>query len=173
MKKEFKKMINETLKSIDWEKITKFYENRTLIWIAEKNIKGNKSIRSSIPTILDLKNELKSILVYIIDSNLPEYSYSHWTIFWFEGDDEIGSQLEVIFSPIRFFISETKNEMSIKNIKEPYMSTEEEIKKLSISLQKAVKEENYELCAELRDKIIELENKTKKKPNARRKKKED
>lgn len=177
MKQSYKKMINEVIEGIDWHKIFKFYEDKTLTWMIEKNIKGVKTHKAVIPTVTDLKDELKNILTYIIKSDIQQFFYGHWTIFWNEKMDEEedseqdqGSELEVIFSPIRFFIAEDNLELldELNNEYNTTMSKDEEIEMLKVNLEEALKEERYELCAKIRDQIFTLEN-IALKPKSRRK----
>lgn len=158
MKQEYRKMIQEVIDGIDWDKIHKLYENKTLTWIQEAKTKNLKSFKFIIPTLEDLKSDLKKVLMYVVQEDMNEFLYSHWTIFWDAGiDEEDGAQLDVMFSPIRFSINEKTMEVLDEVIDSYTLSPEEEIEILKVSLEESLSNEDYAMCAIIRDQITDLE----------------
>jgi hypothetical protein len=171
------KLVDKVISSLDWDTI---YEVNNCF----KHGVGDGT--SAIPGIkrkpfadgvskLDLKNELRGLLKYVIENDLSELIYGYWMIFWnnsewtresindledqYEDSDdyddyddfgEIGldSTLEVIYSPQRVFAIDNSQLKSIRN-------EDSDINKLESMLKKALTGEQYELASKIRD-VIKL-----------------
>ncbi len=161
MKKSHKKMISEIMNGINWKKIHSLYKDGYLNWTQEIEVDGVKTFSYEVPSLKDLKDELRIILNYVVNNNIDVYYYSHWSTFFNCDDNDF--KLEVLFTPIRFYISEKDMEFLNSEITHEYigistMSTEQEIDMLKEHLKEAEKEQKFELCSKLRDKIIQLTN---------------
>lgn len=174
MKKETDKVIEKILSGMDWDVI--FEVNKCFkhgIGDGVSVIPGvkRKAFADGI-TKNDLKNELKSLLKYVIVNNIPELIYGYWMIFWNnplwtdeyldeireemeeEGEDLIGDlildpTLEVIYSPQRMYII-------ANNIKPQTEVESTDSDALDKMLNKALGDEKFELAAKIRD-VINLQ----------------
>jgi hypothetical protein len=177
MNKDNSKLIEKTISSLDWDsicsagKIFKFGvgEGVTAIPGMKKKNHGEEITKN------DYKAELKSLLKYAVDNDVSELVYGPWVIFWFnsewdldigedEEDDEsedmeiqIGSSIEVIYSPQRICLSNVMG-------KSDYKIEESDFDRLDNMLKKAIDSENYELASKIRDviKVHSSESKEKK-----------
>jgi hypothetical protein len=177
MKKGNNKLIDKVISSLDWDAI---YEVNKCF----KHGVGDGT--SAIPGVKrkpfadgitknDIKNELKSLLKYVIENDLAEVIYGYWMIFWNnaewseesinqlrdqydedEEDDEdfdaiiLDSTLEVIYSPQRICAIENTQ---LKDIKRE----DSDMSNLESMLKKALAREQYELASKIRD-VIKLQN---------------
>ena len=121
----------------------------------------------------DIKNELKSLLKYVIENDLAELIYGYWMIFWnnaewseesinqlrdqYDDEDEedfdaiiLDSTLEVIYSPQRICAIENTQ---LKDLK----GEDSDMSNLETMLKKALSREQYELASKIRD-VIKLQN---------------
>jgi hypothetical protein len=167
------KLVDKVISSLDWDAI---YEVNNCfkhgVGDGTSAIQGikRKPFADGI-TKSDLKNELKSLLRYVIENDITELIYGYWMIFWnnaewseesinqlrdrFEDDefDEfddimLDSTLEVIYSPQRVFAVENSQIKDNKN-------EDSDINKLESMLKKALSSEQYELASKIRD-VIKL-----------------
>lgn len=171
MKKEADKVIDKVISGMDWDVI--FDVNKCFkhgVGDGASVIPGvkRKSFADGI-TKNDLKNELKSLLKYVIDNNVPELIYGYWMIFWDNpvwteeylneikeemeedgegmiGDIVLDPTLEVIYSPQRMYIIAN----NIKNQPEAEAAESDILDKM---LNKALLDEKFELAAKIRDVI--------------------
>jgi hypothetical protein len=169
MKNEVDKVIDKVISGMDWDVI--FDVNKCFkhgIGDGVSAIPGvkRKAFADGI-TKNDLRNELKSLLKYVIENNIPELIYGYWMIFWdnplwteeylneikeeMEGDDIIGDivldpTLEVIYSPQRMYLI-------ANNIKNQTETETTESDALDNMLKKALSDEKFELAAKIRDVI--------------------
>jgi hypothetical protein len=177
MKKGNNKLIDKVISSLDWDAI---YEVNKCF----KHGVGDGT--SAIPGVKrkpfadgitknDIKNELKSLLKYVIENDLAEVIYGYWMIFWnnaewseesinqlrdqYDGDEEddedfdaiiLDSTLEVIYSPQRICAIENTQ---LKDIKRE----DSDMSNLESMLKKALSREQYELASKIRD-VIKLQN---------------
>jgi len=177
MRKGNNKLIDKVISSLDWDAI---YEVNKCF----KHGVGDGT--SAIPGVKrkpfadgitknDIKNELKSLLKYVIENDLAEVIYGYWMIFWNnaewseesinqlrdqydedEEDDEdfdsiiLDSTLEVIYSPQRICAIENTQ---LKDIKRE----DSDMSNLESMLKKALSREQYELASKIRD-VIKLQN---------------
>jgi hypothetical protein len=178
MNKENSKLIEKTISSLDWDsicnagKVFKFGIGEGVDAIPGLK---KKSFSEDL-TKNEYKSELKSLLKYVIENDLGEFIYGPWVIYWFnseweldlgfdfgyeeediEMDPQIGSSIEVIYSPQRISL------VSIVG-KSNYKLEESDFDKLENMLKKAIDSENYELASKIRDviKIHSNESKDKK-----------
>lgn len=119
----------------------------------------------------EYKAELKSLLKYVVENDISELIYGPWVIFWFntewdldieedeeeETESQLGSSIEVIYSPQRICLANVVG-------KSDYKIEETDFDKLENMLKKAIDSENYELASKIRDviKYQGLESKEKK-----------
>jgi hypothetical protein len=177
MNKDNSKLIEKTISSLDWDsicsagKIFKFGvgEGVTAIPGMKRKNHGEEISKN------EYKAELKSLLKYVVDNDISELIYGPWVIFWFnsewdldmnegeeeEEDDEIeaqiGSSIEVIYSPQRICLSNVMGKSDCK-------IEESDFDRLENMLKKAIDSENYELASKIRDviKVHNIESKEKK-----------
>lgn len=178
MAKKTNKLIDKVISSLDWDSI---YEvNRCFkIGVGEGSsvIPGIKrKVFSDNLSKADVKNELKTLLVYAIDNDVAELFYGPWMIFWVNenwieikasGEDEddedipegdvkasvnfdIQSSLEVIYSPQRIHIigSPVKNDLT---------QDDSDVTRLEAMLKKALDSENYEIASKIKE-LLALQN---------------
>ena len=144
MKANHEKMINEVIKSVNWNRIKYFHQVFGIKWQFEEK-EGHISER--FPTIAELKEELKTLLVFAISRNTKSLDYGNWLIFWTDEETAVSeglssARLEAIFSlEETFVIDNTEEEVSIKLLED--------------KLNEAIKTEKYEEAAKIRDKIQE------------------
>jgi hypothetical protein len=144
MKANHEKMVQEVVKSINWNRIKYFHQVFGIKWQFEEK-DGN--IMERFPTIGELKEELKALLVFVVNKNSKTLDYGNWLIFW---TDEEGARreglasarLEAIFALEETFVLDSDSDKE-----------DDAIKVLETKLDQAVKEEKYEEAAKLRDKI--------------------
>jgi hypothetical protein len=173
MGKKNNQFIEKVISSLDWDSILNV--NKCFkIGIGEESsvIPGIKrKIFSDSITKNDIKNELKYLLNYVIDNDIPEIFYGPWMIYWVNADwaetsneyteeieneymEEMGesimnttfeqSSLEVIYSPQRIHImgSVVKPETNQK---------ESDITRLESMLKKSLDSENYEVASKIKE----------------------
>ncbi len=137
MKKETDRVIDKVISGMDWDVIfdvNKCFKHGVGDGVSVIPGVKRKAFADGI-TKNDLKNELKSLLKYVIENNIPELIYGYWMIFWDnplwteeylneikeemeeEGEDIMGEMvldptLEVIYSPQRMYLiaNNIKNE---------------------------------------------------------------
>jgi len=173
MNKENSKLIEKTISSLDWDsicnagKIFKFGVGEGVTAIPGMK---KKSFSEEI-TKNEYKAELKSLLKYVVENDISELIYGPWVIFWFnsewdldieedeeeETESQLGSSIEVIYSPQRICLANVVG-------KSDYKIEETDFDKLENMLKKAIDSENYELASKIRDviKYQGLESKEKK-----------
>lgn len=144
MKANHEKMIQEVVKSINWNRIKYFHQVFKIKWQFEEK---DGHIAERFPTIAELKEELRALLKFAVSKNQRCLDYGNWLIYWTDEDaaEREGSgsaRLEAIFSLEETFV--------IDNSKE-----EDAVKILESKLEEAIKKEKYEEAAKLRDRIKE------------------
>jgi hypothetical protein len=144
MKSNREKMIQEVIKTINWNRIKYFHQVFGIKWQFEEK-EGH--IIERFPTISELKEELRSLLKFTIENNTKTLDYGNWLIFW--TDEETAkkeglesARLEAIFSLEETFVIDNS-------------SDDDAVKILESKLDEALREEKYEEAAKLRDKIKE------------------
>ena len=147
MKTNHEKMIQEVIKTINWNRIKYFHQVFGIKWQFEEK---DGHIIERFPTIAELKEELRSLLKFAITQNTKSLDYGNWLIFWKdeEAAEKEGShlaRLEAIFSLEETFVIDNNSDEDVVNI-------------LETKLSEAVKNEKYEDAAKLRDKINERKN---------------
>jgi hypothetical protein len=142
MKANHEKMIQEVVKSINWNRIKYFHQVFKIKWQFEEK---DGHINERFPTIAELKEELRALLRFAISKNTKSLDYGNWLIFW--TDEEAASKegahsarLEAIFSLEETFVIDNSSE-------------NDAVKILENKLEEALKLEKYEEAARLRDKI--------------------
>ena len=177
MKKEHSKLMDKVLQSLDWDSILEINKvlklgtgtGNVIIPGVKKKPFGDSLTKN------DFKNELKALLKYAIENHVPQLSYGNWIIYWIsddwdvdmhypeEMDDEeiedldpeefnfvMEPQIEVIFSPQRINL--------VGEISQPEGTTKEFVN-LEEMLEKAIKNEEYELATKIRDLISQNKEK--------------
>lgn len=150
MKTNYERMIQEVVKTINWNRIRYFHQVFNIKWQFEEK-EGN--IVERFPTVAELKEELKSLLRFAVTRNTKTLDYGNWLIFW--TDEEAAkkeglesARLEAIFSLEETFVIDNADE-------------DASMKLLETKLEEAVGSEKYEEAAKLRDRIKTLEEKKK------------
>lgn len=144
MKANHEKMIQEVVKSINWNRIKYFHQVFKIKWQFEEK---DGHIAERFPTIAELKEELRALLRFAITKNTKSLDYGNWLIFW--TDEEAAAReglqsarLEAIFSLEETFVIDNS-------------SDNDAVKVLENKLDEALKLEKYEEAARIRDKIKE------------------
>jgi hypothetical protein len=127
-----------------------------------------KKVFSDKLTKNDIRNELRSILKYVISNNVPEFVYGNWMIFWNDDIRDIyneedmesldipisglsgGPSIEVIYTPQRIYMG------NIKIIGGKLPESDDNIE-LNRMLKNAEDNEQYELASKIRD-VIKLQD---------------
>lgn len=151
MKPNYERMIQEVVKSINWNKIRYFHQVFQIKWSFEEK---DGYIIERFPTVSELKEELRTLLEFAVKKNTPTLDYNNWLIYW--TDEERAKQqgldnckLEVIFALAEsFVIDNTKDDETAMNLLQKKLTT-------------AISSEKYEEAAEIRDKISKLKEKKK------------
>jgi hypothetical protein len=166
MNKENSKLIEKTISSLDWDsicssgKIFKFGVGEGVTAIPGMK---KKNFSEEI-TKNEYKAELKTLLKYVVENDISELTYGPWVIFWFnsewdldiEEDEEdeiesqLGSSVEVIYSPQRICLANVMGKLD-------YKIEESDFDRLENMLKKAIDSENYELASKIRD-VIKIHN---------------
>jgi len=170
MRKEHSKLIDKVISSLDWDSIFEVYKAFKMgIGEGSNVIPGikRKPFSDSL-TKNDIKGELKTILKQVIDGDIPDITYGPWIINWDNGDWEpvedevdediddqeeeniedpniVNSRLEVIYAPqrIALIINSLKDEQPEEELNDSYL--------IEGLMQKAIKNEDYELASKFRD----------------------
>jgi len=178
--------MDQAINHIDWDSILKVHESFRLgVGMSNIVIPGlrKKEFDSGI-TIKDLKSELRCIVRYMIDNDIPHFHYSNWIISWSsdlwdngdldiefgiddidgDPDDEmIGYDFEIEFRPkleIIYCLQRIKlfGECNTDWEEEPVIPEMSDEEKLEVMLKKALESENYEQASKIRD-LIKIRNK--------------
>jgi hypothetical protein len=171
MRKDFQKLIDTTISSLDWDSIYQVHKVFKFgVGEGSEVIPGIKrKIYSESLTKNDIKNELKSLIKFAIENDVSKLAYGQWMIFWFnqewgnieiDQDQELDesdspeeeianfdSRLEVIYSPQRICLT--------VNAAPSQISENPGYKILSDMMESALKKENYELAKKIKD-ILDL-----------------
>lgn len=144
MKANHEKMIQEIVRSINWNRIKHFHQAFKIKWQFEEK---DGHIVERFPTISELKEELRALLKFAISKNTRSLDYGNWLIFWTDEDAAAreglsSARLEAIFSLEETFVIDNS-------------SDDDAIKILESKLERAIEAERYEEAARLRDKIDE------------------
>lgn len=131
--------------NLNWENIIEYYSSLNIYWSFQKEDGG---VGNRIPNINDLKSELKSLIIYMINNDLDDLSYGNWIIY----NHTIMYDLSYTDIRIIFSIDECTYNEDIED-GEIVFHKEFEIDYLQSQLEVALKQENYEFAAILRDKI--------------------
>jgi hypothetical protein len=140
--------IDIIISKIDWSTIRKYHKKLDIFWEVE-NKDGEKTLR--IPAEKDLKEELRSILQYMAEERMEYLSYGNWIIYWnietVTNDDRLLGEIRVIFriSDYTFTDNPESHKQFQKNISGLDASNLESL------LENALKEEDYENAAIIRD----------------------
>lgn len=144
MKTNHEKMIQEVVKTINWNRIKYFHQVFGIKWQFEEK---NGHIVERFPTISELKEELRSLLRFAITKNTRTLDYGNWLIFWTDEEaakkeNLTSARLEAIFSLEETFVIDNSED-------------DDAVKILEDKLDNAIQQERYEEAAKLRDKINE------------------
>ncbi len=147
--------IDLVIDKIDWSVIRKYHKKLDIFWEFD-NKDGGKTLK--IPSEKDLKEELRSILQYMLEEKMEYLSYGNWIIFW---NVESVFKEERLLGEIRvvFRISDyTFTDNSDSHIQFQKEITDLDKSKLEKLLETALKEEDYENAAFIRDCITALKS---------------
>ena len=144
MKTNYEKMIQDVIKSINWNRIKYFHQVFGIKWQFEEK---SGYIAERFPTVSELREELRTLLKFVINKNTKTLDYGNWLIFWTNEEDAYkeglsGAKLEAIFSLEECFVIDSDPE-------------KDTICVLENKLELAIQNEKYEEAAKLRDKIKE------------------
>jgi hypothetical protein len=147
MNKNYDNLVQNVVKSINWNRIKYFHHVFGIKWQFEEK-EGH--IAERYPTVLDLKEELRTLLKFAISKDTPVLDYGNWLILWTNEDSaksqgNEGARLEAIFS-LEDSIAVDKQQDIV------------DIEQLKEKLAEAVSKERYEDAAKFRDKLSSLNN---------------
>lgn len=144
------RMVQEVIRTINWNRIKYFHQVFGIKWEFEEK---DGYIVERFPTISELKDELRTILNFVIERNARTLDYGNWLIFW--TDDETAkyegmpsARLEAIFSLEDTYVVNTEQR-----------NTNTSVEALEQKLQEAIRSEKYEKAASLRDQIESIKRK--------------
>ncbi len=140
-------MIQTILDSLDWEEIQDYHNKLNILWDIQKE-DGTK--KTAVPSVFDIKEELNELLQYVTSENLDYLSYGNWIIF---AEEE---EFRVVFRLNDWVFKRNKIKESIP-YHIPFISLDKD--ELENTLERALKVEDYELAAELRDAIHKIDKK--------------
>jgi len=123
------KAIESVLRAIDWRKIKSYHKKLGIHW----EFSFDKETVRRVPTVAELKDELRSLLLHVRNEGLGYISYGNWIVFW-ENESSLVGDIRVIFRVADFHFESTCSDESIED-----------------ELKKAIEQENYEYAAMLRD----------------------
>lgn len=174
MKKGNTKIVDTVMSSLDWDSIyevNKCFKHGVGDGVCAIPGIKRKSFSDSL-TKNDIKNELKCLVKFVIENDVPELIYGYWMIFWTnsewtekyldklrnEAEDEdeediiddldIGSTLEVIYSPQRIYLNVNIEKGVAGNTNEDALDS---------MLKKALADENFELASKITE-LIKFQN---------------
>jgi hypothetical protein len=178
MNKDFQKLIDKLVQSLDWDSIYTIHKAFKFgVGEGSEVIPGLKrKVFSEILSKNDVKNELKTLLKFVIENDLNKMVYGQWMIFWINqewdlldeeemrqemGEDEdieiefvtAESRLEVIYAPQRICLTVDINSGQVPT------ATKSDYSALQSMLDKALAKEDYELAQKLQE-ILKLTNNT-------------
>jgi len=132
----YKEAFERVIRNINWRKIKSYHKQLNILWEFEYD----KEQVKRIPTVAELKDDLRSIFDHVLSEDLNYISYGNWIIFW-DRDEGISGDIRVIFRLADFIFEEDK----------------ETRKSLEMALEKAIEKEDYEYAAEIRDALHKKE----------------
>jgi hypothetical protein len=182
MRNDYNHLINEVMKSLDWEMILGVHKMfKKGIGCEPLIIPGVK--RKPNPeeiTVKDLKNELKLLIQFVIEKGSGEINYGLWYVSWYNNEDEryidypedeedelteeelsefqpwFPTKLQVVLAPQRIAVMDSATPLS-----ESVPSVQSAPVTLENMLEDAIKKEDYELANKLKD-VIAYQDKNKK-----------
>jgi hypothetical protein len=185
MKLTHKELIKKVINAIDWKSIMEVHKAFN-IGIGSSNISIPGVVMKNYSESLtenDLKKELRSILKYVIENDIPEINYSYWVIYWtnddwdfridlggYEDEEEmeemedeaeddmiinVRPKIEMLYAPQKLIMVGDMEENDEGNEKEDENFQMDLLEKL---LAKSIHDENYEQSSKIRD-LIRAKNK--------------
>lgn len=133
----YREAFDKVIQSINWRKIKSYHKKLNITW----EIEDDKQIIKRIPSVDELRNELRSIFEHMLGEDLSYISYGSWIIFW-DRDEGVSGDIRVIFRLADFIFEEDKQTR----------------RSLELALEKAIEKEDYENAAEIRDALIKKNN---------------
>lgn len=143
MDKQLKIIIEEAIGCLNWTVIAENYRDY-------ERIVGKKKRETTVETI---KQDLRNLCTFIVENNISYFDQDQFVIIWrtTDIDYKLGSKLEIMFVPTRSTaFGEEEYDMRDDEID----STQLELDTLESLLVNSINEENYELAAILRDRIV-------------------
>jgi len=132
----YREAFDKVIQSINWRKIKSYHKKLNITW----EIEDDKQIIKRIPSVDELRSELKSIFEHMLSEDLSYISYGSWIIFW-DREEGISGDIRVIFRLADFIFEEDKQTR----------------RSLELALEKAIEKEDYENAAEIRDALNKKE----------------
>ena len=126
----YKDAFEKVIQSINWQKIKTYHKKLNILW----EVEDDKQIIKRVPTVGELRNELRSIFEHMLSQDLAYISYGNWIIFW-DREECISGDIRAIFRLADFIFEEDKKSLV----------------SLEIALAKAIENEDYENAAKIRD----------------------
>lgn len=183
MKQNHKKLMDQAISYIDWDSVLRVHEAFKLgVGLSNIIIPGiRRKEFDSIITVKDLKSELRCIVRYMVENDVPYLHYSNWIVSWtsdlwdfsiefgepidgedldedmIDGEFDMGfrPKLEILYCPQRITLLGDYSDVNSEENIIPQMTDDE---KLEMLLKKALESENYEQASKVRD-LIKSKNK--------------
>jgi len=178
MHKDFQKLIDKLIQSLDWDSIFTIHQAFKFgVGEGSEVIPGLKrKVFSENLSKNDIKNELKTLLKFVIENDLNKMVYGQWMIFWFNQEWDIDQELEMGEDidedeemEIEFYITESRIEVIYApqricltvdaNSGQLPVAAQSDYSTLQSMLEKALAKEDYELAQKLQE-ILKLTNNT-------------
>ena len=144
--------IGKILAKIDWTKIQDYHKKLNILW----DIEDNGTVEPRIPEETDIKNELGSLLNYMLDNQADYISYGNWVIFWENDDHTKLGEVRVIFRLSDMIFTSNK---LVESHHKPFEGSQETTEDLETQLHCAIEHEDYLLAAQIRDEISKISKK--------------
>lgn len=163
-------LAERVIDSIDWESILKIYKILGLkVGEDPQKIPGIRKLHKGEKMTADsIKNEISTVVNYVIENDIPELEYGPWDVIWVNGEWEIDITEEIeqlgdmenlegrVFIPVQESVLELFF-VPFMAVSQEKISPDEvdktEPNDLNSKLKKALEEENYELASKIRDLI--------------------
>lgn len=129
---QYKIAYEKVIQRINWRNIKSYHKKLNISW----EIEEDKELIFRIPTIAELKTDLRSIFQHMLEEDLHYISYGNWIIFWDREEGVVGD-IRAIFRLAEFVFEEDKKSRDA----------------LETALERAIEKEDYEYAARIRDEL--------------------
>ena len=100
MEKKYVKMIDGALKGLKWDVVLAHYAAK------DYKIKGDDGAIKKTQKKTAIRDEIKDIVSFMIESNMKQIEQDNWIIRWITGSIDCKAKLEILFVPTKGLSSE-------------------------------------------------------------------